>query len=95
MALTLLAQVRAVPGTEDQTRAEMTKLLAPTRAEAGCLFYDFYADNNDPCLFLFFEEWESRAHLEAHLQSPHLQACRAATADLGLTWVVNELSKVE
>ena len=95
MALTILAQVRAVPGTEDKTREELAKLQVPTRAEAGCLFYDFYADDKDPCLFLFFEAWESRAAWEAHMETPHIQACLAATEGLGLTWVVNELSKVE
>lgn len=94
MTLTLLAQVRAAPGTEDKIREEMQKLVAPTRAEPGCLQYDFYADDQDPHLFMFFEVWESRAHLDAHKTTPHIQASRAATEGLGQVWSVHELRQL-
>ena len=41
--------------------------VAPTRAEAGCINYDFHVDAADPCVFVFYENWTDRAALDAHL----------------------------
>ena len=32
------------------------------------------ASSDDPAKFLFHENWTSQAALDAHLQSPHIQA---------------------
>ena len=60
-----------------ETREELASLLmaqvAPTRAEAGCINYDFHVDAADPCVFVFYENWTDRAALDAHLAMPHLQ----------------------
>jgi quinol monooxygenase YgiN len=70
---TIIGTVIARP----DTRAELATLLhaqvAPTRAEAGCINYDLHVDPTDPCVFVFYENWASRADLDAHLAMPHLQ----------------------
>ncbi|KAF0174283.1 MAG: Antibiotic biosynthesis monooxygenase [Rhodobacteraceae bacterium] len=70
---TIIGTVTARP----ETRAELATLLqaqvAPTRAETGCVNYDFHVDAADPCVFVFYENWTSRAALDAHLAMPHLQ----------------------
>ena len=70
---TILGTVTARP----ETRAELATLLmaqvAPTRAEAGCIAYEFHVDAADPCVFVFYENWTDRAALDAHLAMPHLQ----------------------
>jgi quinol monooxygenase YgiN len=62
---------------KDETREELRKILAdqvaPTRAEAGCINYDFHVDVDDPNVFVFYENWRSKADLDAHLKTPHLQ----------------------
>ena len=62
---------------KDETREELHKILAaqvaPTRAEAGCINYDFHVDANDPNAFMFYENWRSKADLDAHLKMPHLK----------------------
>jgi quinol monooxygenase YgiN len=45
-----------------------------TRAEAGCVAYDFYADLTDPGTFFVFEVWESDAALTRHFQTEHMAA---------------------
>jgi quinol monooxygenase YgiN len=59
-----------------ETREELAELLAaqvePTRAEPGCINYDFHVDAADPCVFVFYENWTSRAALDQHLAMPHL-----------------------
>ena len=58
------------------TRAELQAILAaqvePTRAEPGCLNYDFHVDPADPCVFVFYENWRTRADHDAHEKMPHL-----------------------
>lgn len=72
--LTVVATFQARPGKEAELRAALTGLLAPTRQEPGCLNYDCHQATDDPAKFLFHENWTSRAHLDAHLQSAHVQA---------------------
>ena len=80
--LTVVAQVRAKPGKEDETRRVLLALVAPTRAEAGCINYDLHQSHDDAALFLFYENWESKSHLDAHARSAHIQAFRARVGDL-------------
>jgi quinol monooxygenase YgiN len=72
--LTVVATFQARPGKESALRAVLIGLLAPTRKESGCLNYDLHQSSEDPAKFLFHENWTSKAHLDAHLQTPHLKA---------------------
>jgi quinol monooxygenase YgiN len=74
-SLTVIAHVRAKPGQESRVRQLLEGLLAPTRAEAGCINYDLHQSQTDPALFVFYENWESEAHLDAHARS-HIQSFR-------------------
>jgi len=55
MHFTLIGTVVA----KDETRVELRNLLAdqvaPTRAEPGCVNYDFHVDATDPNVFVFYE----------------------------------------
>ncbi len=73
-SLTVVAQLKAKPGKESQVRQELLSLVAPSRKDAGCLNYDLHQAVDNPTLFLFHENWTSKAHLDAHLQKPDLQA---------------------
>ncbi len=75
-SLTVIAHVRAKPGQESRVRQILENLLAPTRAEAGCINYDLHQSRTDPALFVFYENWESEAHLDAHARSVHIQSFR-------------------
>jgi quinol monooxygenase YgiN len=55
MTLTIVAHITAVAGKADFLRSQLEALIAPTRAEAGCLQYDLHVDTTDPHVFLFFE----------------------------------------
>ena len=72
--LTVIALFHARPGKEAELRAVLTGLLAPTRAEAGCINYDLHASPDDAAKFLFHENWTSQVALDAHMQSPHINA---------------------
>ena len=72
--VTVVATFQAKPGQEAELKTALINLVAPTRQEAGCLNYDLHVSPEDPAKFMFHENWTSRAHLDVHLQSPHLKA---------------------
>jgi quinol monooxygenase YgiN len=69
---TIIGTVTARPETRKELCALLMAQVAPTRAEAGCIAYDFHVDAADPCVFVFYEVWTSREALDAHLAMPHL-----------------------
>ncbi len=81
-SLTVVAQFKAKPGKETAVRRELLSLVAPSRKDAGCLNYDLHQGLENPALFLFYENWASKAHLDAHLQKPDLQAALARVRQL-------------
>jgi quinol monooxygenase YgiN len=44
-----------------------------TRAEPGCISYDFYVGLSDPNTLMLFQEWESMEALMRHFQTPHME----------------------
>lgn len=72
------------PEAHDRFLAAAATVVADTIVEDGCLEYAFWVDPGRRGRFLVFEEWESGAHLDAHLRAPHLKAFQAALAELGL-----------
>ena len=72
--VTVVATFEARPGNETELRNALMGLVAPTRKEAGCLNYDLHVSSENPGRFLFHENWTTKAALETHLQSPHIQA---------------------
>jgi quinol monooxygenase YgiN len=72
--VTVIATFHASPGQEQALREALVALVAPTRQEEGCLNYDLHVYQDEPGKFLFHENWISRAHLDAHLASTHIQA---------------------
>ena len=80
--VTVLARVRARAGREAEVQRLLLALVAPSRAEAGCLNYDLHQSMDDPTEFMFYENWTSRAALDAHLDMPYLDAFDAQAEDL-------------
>jgi quinol monooxygenase YgiN len=71
---TIIGTVTARLETRDELATLLVAQVAPTRAEEGCINYDFHVDAADPCVFVFYENWTSRAALDAHLEMPHLRS---------------------
>ena len=82
--ITVVATFEAISGKEAELKAALTGLVAPTRKEAGCLNYDLHQLPEDPKKFLFHENWTSKAHLDAHLQSPHIKALLPRVPELAV-----------
>lgn len=95
MPLTLVAHIHAAPENTDAVFAALQALVAPTRAEAGCIGYDLHTDNNDPAHFVFYECWTDKAAMDQHMATPHIAAFRAATQGMIAKFTLDELSKLE
>jgi len=80
--LTVVAEMVAKPGKEDELKRHLLALVEPTRREDGCVQYDLHQSTGEPGRFVFYENWQSRELLERHLQSPHLQAFGAVEEEL-------------
>ena len=70
---TIIGTVIAKDETREALRRILAAQVAPTRAEAGCINYDFHVEEDNPNAFMFYENWRSKADLDAHLKMPHLQ----------------------
>jgi quinol monooxygenase YgiN len=92
--VTVVAVIRSRPEDAAFVRSELSKLIAPTRQEDGCLNYDLFEDPHDPALFIFHENWVSHAHLDRHLDSPHVQNCLQATDGMLASADVRRLTPV-
>ena len=51
-------------------------ILDAVRAEDGCIRYDYYYSEKDPCELLLVEAWESREHQQIHIGQPHMARLR-------------------
>jgi quinol monooxygenase YgiN len=94
--LTVIAYMRAAPGKRDELRQALEALIKPTSKEKGYINYDLHQSLEDPDMFLFYENWESGADLDAHLSAPHLKEFAARIPELldeqGLT--VNRVRRI-
>jgi quinol monooxygenase YgiN len=92
--VTLTVTFQARPGKEAELRKTLLGLLAPTRAEAGCINYDLHIAPDDPKKFLFYENWASKSHHEAHDKTPHVQNLRSRINEISLPPVKSFWEKI-
>lgn len=76
--VTVVAKLVVKEDAVESAKAELLKLIAPTRQEDGCIEYRLHQDNDDPTVFIFYENWESLAALEQHTKTDHYRNYSAA-----------------
>ena len=74
--------LRALPGQGEALVAHSLATVEPSRAEAGCLFFDLLRNPNDPDEIVFYEAYRTRADFDAHLATPHVRAWQASCLPL-------------
>jgi quinol monooxygenase YgiN len=72
--VTVLAHIKAKTGMEEKVKAELLALVNPTKMEEGCITYDLHQACADNALFVFYENWNSKEHLDKHMATAHFQA---------------------
>ena len=59
--------------TRDEALALMQRMAVASRAEPGCISYEFYIALSDPNSLLLFQEWESVDALQGHFDTEHME----------------------
>ena len=92
--VTVVAKVLAKSDAVETVKAELLKMIAPTRQEDGCIEYRLHQDSDNPAQFIFYENWQSLACLEQHMLSAHFQAYVTAVGDLLADKTVLKMSEI-
>ncbi len=79
--LNIVARIKASPGEADGLEREMKVLVDDTRKEPGCIRYDLFRDTQDPDIFVFVEEWETRALWDDHMGGEAIRAFNQRIGD--------------
>lgn len=85
MTILIAGTVRVPPANLTAFRPHMDAMLAGSRAEAGCIAYAYAVDVQDPGLIRVFEAWADQAAIDAHFQTAHMAAWRAAWPQFGVS----------
>jgi len=93
--LTIVATITAKPEKRKLVKRELLKLIAPTRAEKGCINYDLHQDNENENLFLFYENWENKALWQTHMANDHIAAYLKATEGAVAEFTLHEMTPIE
>lgn len=80
--VTVIATMRAQAGKEAALQDFLTRLVGHTRAEAGCVDYDLHRQQDDPSVFVMYENWTDKSELDKHLQMPYMVEFANALPDL-------------
>lgn len=92
--VTVFAKVTAKSDAIEVVKAELIKMLPPTRQEEGCIEYRLHQDNDNPAVFVFYENWKNLACLEQHMNSQHFRAYVAAVGDLIAEKIVHKMTEI-
>lgn len=59
------------PGAREKILARAPEAQSATRAEPGCLAYDFFTCTDDPDRLVFIEAWKDEAAHAFHMEQDH------------------------
>lgn len=71
--IVLFACLQVKKGFAEQAKQAALDIIEESRAEAGCINYDFHQSIDDENLFMWHETWRDMDAVTAHGQSSHLQ----------------------
>ena len=68
----VLGTIPIRPDRRDRVLELARDMAEATRAEFGCISYDFYLGLSDPNTLMLFQEWENMEALMGHFQTEHM-----------------------
>ncbi len=71
MTITKSVTFIAKEGHEEKMKELLSAMVAPSKAERGCLFYEIFQYENERRRFMAVETWEDEAALNGHKNSAH------------------------
>jgi quinol monooxygenase YgiN len=92
--VTVVAKIVAKKESVEDLQRELLKIIEPTRKEDGCIDYNLHQDNDNPAVFIFYENWKSAEALEAHMNTAHFKGLVAAVGGITEEMVVHKLTQL-
>ena len=71
MTITKRVTFIAKEGSEAKMKELLTAMVAPSKVEDGCIFYDIFVYENNPRKFMAVESWRDEAALDGHKGTQH------------------------
>ena len=93
--ITILAQIQAKSGLGSALETHLRQVVAPSRAEADCVFYTLHRVEGNSDTFVFYEKWADKAALDTHIASPHYQTYRKEAEPLLASHDVQYLEEIK
>jgi quinol monooxygenase YgiN len=72
-----LITIKLQPGTRDKILEAAPEVQKGTRAEEGCISYDFFTCTDDPDRLAFIECFTSKEAFELHCEQDHTKKFRS------------------
>jgi quinol monooxygenase YgiN len=69
----VVAKLKAKAGEEAKMEAALRGMVAKVAQEQGTLTYTLHRDQQDPCVFMFYEKYQDAAALKAHSSTPYFK----------------------
>ena len=83
MSISLIAKIKAKPGSEQQLEEAFRDMIKKVRAaEPGCQAYILHKSNQDATQFVWFETYADQAAFDAHRKTDHMKEMGARIANL-------------
>src|ERR1700742_3585913 len=67
MTLVVVFEFQVKPDAIEATKAFLRQTLPETRRYAGCESVEVYNQTDDPAVFVFLENWQSREHYDKYM----------------------------
>ena len=81
--ITIVAKLKAAEGKQDQLKAALTTMVEKVKAnEPGVKSYSLHVADNDPAVFMFYEQYADAAAFEAHGKTDHMNELGASLQGL-------------
>jgi len=71
MTITKRVTFIAKEGSEAKMRELLTAMVAPSKVEDGCIFYDIFEYADNPRKFMAVESWRDNDALDGHKSTAH------------------------
>ncbi len=68
--IVLIARLKVKAERIEEAKKAALKIVADSRAEAGCVNYDIHQSIEDETLFFWHETWANKAALDEHFETP-------------------------
>jgi len=71
MTITKRVTFIAKEGSEAKMKELLTAMVAPSKVEDGCIFYDIFEYADNPRKFMAVESWRDNDALDGHKSTEH------------------------